>query len=84
LSSGSLTFNTVQVSTALSDPTQGVLWHSATTNPNFPYATGFIGDYSGIAVLPSGVAAFWTDLRDIACFSGACRSGMDAYFGTAP
>lgn len=82
MSSGSLTFTTVQVSTVLSDPTQGELWHSATTHPDFPYATGFIGDYSGIAILPTGVAAFWTDLRETACYAGACRSGMDAYFGT--
>src|SRR5262249_5930031 len=48
---------------ALSDPTHGDAFFAATLNSNFPRATTFIGDYSGIAVTPTGVAALWTDMR---------------------
>jgi hypothetical protein len=80
--SGTLAFSTARVSTALSDPTRGNRWFYTTKDPAFPYATTFIGDYSGIAILPTGVAALWTDLRETACYNNLCRSGMDAYFGT--
>jgi hypothetical protein len=60
---GSLNFSEQQVTTALSDPTQGDAFFQTTVNANFPNATTFIGDYSNIAITPNGVAAFWTDMR---------------------
>jgi hypothetical protein len=60
---GALTFTFRQVTTALSDPTQGDAFFTVTVNPAFPNATTFLGDYTGIAVTPTGVAAVWTDLR---------------------
>jgi hypothetical protein len=61
---GSLNFTEQQVTTALSDPTQGdAAFFAVTVNPNFPHATTFIGDYGNIAISPNGVAAFWTDMR---------------------
>ena len=75
---GSLQFTTQQVTTALSDPTQGSGLSSVTVNPNFPGATPFIGDYAEIAVTPTGVAALWTDMRlPSPLFGGA---GRDAFF----
>jgi hypothetical protein len=64
-------------------------------DPNFPGATRFLGDYSNIAVVPTGtggggtgitlgsdVVAYWTDMREEACFpAGVCGHGEDAYFG---
>jgi hypothetical protein len=29
------------------------------------------------------VVAYWTDMREAACFAGVCRSGEDAYFAYA-
>jgi hypothetical protein len=60
---GSLNFTLQQVTTALSDPTQGDAFFATTVNSNFPRATTFIGDYANIAISPNGVAAFWTDMR---------------------
>lgn len=82
---GSLNFGTKQVSTTLSDPTQGDRWFAgATPNPAFPHPTTFLGDYSGIAALPSGgVASLWTDMRQTTCFPSRCGAGEDAYFGTS-
>jgi hypothetical protein len=81
---GTLTFNTSQLTTALSDPTQGNRWFARTVNPSFPFATAFLGDYSNIATTPAGgVVAYWTDLRNQACFAGSCRSGQDVYFAAA-
>ncbi len=78
---GTLTFNTVQVSTGLSDPTQGDRWFGRTVNPAFPHASAFIGDYSGIAATPDGgVIALWTDLTQPATFAGITRSGEYAFF----
>src|SRR5205814_4831898 len=51
---GALRFGTVQLTTALSDPTRGNRWFAATLNPAFPFATTFLGDYSNIAARPSG------------------------------
>ena len=83
--SGSLTFTTSQLTTQLSDPTQGDRWFAATLNPGFPRATSFIGDYSNVARDPNGgVVALWTDLREAATFAGVTRSGEDAYFAAAP
>jgi hypothetical protein len=81
---GSLNFTTQQVTTALSDPTQGDAFNAVTANGGFPGATTFIGDYSGIAVTPTGVAALWTDLRlPSSTFPGNEAfpgSGEDAFF----
>lgn len=83
--SGSLAFTYSQLTTALSDPTQGDRWFAATVNAGFPHATSFIGDYSNVAPTPSGgVVALWTDLREQATFAGATRSAEDAYYATAP
>jgi hypothetical protein len=74
------------VSTQSSNPTTGDRWFSGTTvNPAFPHPSSFIGDYSNIAVVPgtTHVVAYWTDMRQQACFAGACASGEDAYFGYA-
>lgn len=50
-SSGSLNFTTAQLTTALSEPTQGARWFSGVTpNASFPNPTTFLGDYSGIAI----------------------------------
>jgi hypothetical protein len=70
-----------QVSTALSDPTRDDRWFSGTTvNPAFPHPTSFIGDYSGIAAGPNGIAATWTDLRAPIIFGGRSGSGSNAEF----
>jgi hypothetical protein len=81
-SSGSLAFGGwATVSTSASDPTKGDRWFATTANPAFPSATRFLGDYSNIAAVPGGgVAAYWTDLREQACFAGGCGHGEDAYF----
>jgi hypothetical protein len=80
-----LAFTTGQLSTALSDPTTGNRWFATTANRAFPFATTFLGDYSNIAVRPSGgVVAYWTDLRQQACFGSRCGSGQDAFFAAAP
>jgi hypothetical protein len=82
---GSLGFTTQQVTTALSDPTQGAFFgFSVTVNPNFPHASTFMGDYSGIAVVPgtNAVAALWTDMRvpSTVLPGGAAGSSQDAFF----
>ena len=83
--SGTLAFTTSKVSTVSSDPTTGDRWFAASVNPSFPFATSFIGDYSNIAALPSGgVAAYWTDLREPACFGSRCGHGEDAFYATMP
>jgi hypothetical protein len=72
------------VSTQSSDPTRDDRWFAATVDPAFPRATTFLGDYSNIAVVPgtTRVVAYWTDLREQACFAGLCGHGEDAYFGS--
>jgi hypothetical protein len=83
--SGSLLFGTAQVTTALSDPTKDDLWFAATLDPDFPFATTFLGDYSNIAIVPTGgVVAYWTDMREDDCFAGVCAHGEDAYFAWVP
>lgn len=79
---GSLTFTTAAVSDVQSDPTTGDRWFARNVNPAFPRATAFLGDYSGIAIMPdgSGVVALWTDLRNDVTFAGITRKGQDAYF----
>jgi hypothetical protein len=83
---GAVTFGVSAVTTVRSDPTKHDAWFAATLNPAFPSATSFIGDYSNIAVFPdgSGIAAYWTDLRNDATFAGAIRGhGEDGYFAKA-
>jgi hypothetical protein len=80
-SAGSLSFSSTQVTTALSDPTQGDRWFSGiTVNPSFPHPSSFIGDYSGINVGANGVVLLWTDMRNTACFPPRCGFGEDAFF----
>jgi len=85
-SPGSLTFGTTPVSTAQSDPTKGDRWFAATLNAGFPFATAFLGDYSGIAIIPdgSGVVSYWTDMRNDVTFAGRTGHGEDAYFAKTP
>jgi hypothetical protein len=85
-SPGSLTFATTPVSTVQSDPTKGDRWFAATLNANFPFATSFLGDYSGIAIIPdgSGVVSYWTDMRNDVTFAGRTGHGEDAYFAKTP
>ncbi|HET8607449.1 MAG TPA: sialidase family protein [Gaiellaceae bacterium] len=81
LTESSKGFAAQQVTTTLSDPTTGDRWFARTVNAKFPNATAFLGDYSNIAAAPGGgVVAYWTDMREQACFGGSCRSGEDAYF----
>jgi hypothetical protein len=70
----------------LSDPTMGDRWFAATVNPDFPFATSFLGDYSNIAVVPgtTQVVAYWTDMRNDATFAGRTGHGEDAYFARLP
>jgi hypothetical protein len=78
---GAATFSSEQVTTELSDPTQGDRWFAATVNDGFPFATSFLGDYSNIAATPDGgVVAYWTDMRNPATFGTRTASGEDAYF----
>jgi hypothetical protein len=77
---GHWAFRTQQLTKALSDPTTGDRWFRVTVNPNFPGATLFLGDYSNVAVTPTGVAAFWTDMREDATFLGVTGHSEDAYF----
>jgi len=78
-------FSTKSVSTVQSQPTRDDRWFADTLNPAFPFATSFLGDYSNIAATPSGgVVAYWTDMRNQACFAGRCGHGEDAYFAAVP
>ena len=81
-SPGSLVFGVAPVTTVQSDPTTGDRWFATTVNPAFPFATLFLGDYSNIAVDPGSgdVLAYWTDMRNQACFAGRCGHGEDAFF----
>lgn len=85
-SGGSLSFTFTQLTTALSDPTQGTRWFSGRTpNPAFPNPTTFLGDYSGIATTPAGGAVgLWTDLRLNTCFGTRCGTTEDAFYASAP
>ena len=83
---GAPAFTRSDASTAQSDPTRDNTWFADTLNPAFPRANSFIGDYSNIATMPdgSGIVAYWTDLRNQACFGGFCGHGEDAYFTKSP
>jgi hypothetical protein len=54
--------------------------------PAFPFATAFLGNYSGIAIVPdgSGVVSYWTDMRNPVDFAGRAGHGEDAYFAKTP
>ena len=83
---GAASFSRSVVTTTQSDPTTGDRWFATTADPDFPFATTFLGDYGNIAVVPgtTHVVAYWTDMRETACFpAGVCRSGEDAFFGFA-
>jgi hypothetical protein len=79
---GTLTFGFDQLTTQLSDPTQGTRWFSGTTpNPAYPHPTFFLGDYSGIAISPTyGAVALWTDLRLNVTFGSRSGTSEDAFF----
>jgi len=83
---GATTFSKTVVSTAQSDPTTGDLWFARTVNASFPFATAFLGDYSGIAIVPgtTTVVSYWTDMRNDATFGGRTGHGEDAYFAKTP
>lgn len=83
---GPASFSMAPVSTATSNPTTGDRWFAATVNAAFPFASSFLGDYSNIAVVPgtTHVVAYWTDMRETACFAGRCGHGEDAYFASVP
>ncbi len=81
---GSLRFSFHQVSTALSDPTKNNLASFGTVNPAFPFPSLSVGDYSGIAIAPDAVVAYWTDLRNDACLNGRCGHRQDSYFASIP
>jgi len=85
-SPGSLTFKFSQVTTALSDPTQGDRWFSGITpNSSFPNPTTFLGDYSGIATLiGGGVVSYWTDLRLSTTFGTRTGTSEDAFYAIMP
>jgi hypothetical protein len=71
-------WSTTNVSGALSNPTKNNRWFSsglATTFPNFPYPTTFVGDYTTIAASGMVVRPLWTDLRHSVTFAG--RGGFD-------
>ena len=79
---GTLTFSTSQLTTELSDPTQGTRWFSGGVPNN---ATTFLGDYSGIAAAPGGgVVALWTDLRLSTTFTTRTGTSEDAFYASAP
>ena len=79
-------FTSASATDTLSDPTTGDRWFAATLDPNFPFATSFLGDYSNIAVVPgtTSVVAYWTDMRNDASFAGRTGHGEDAYFAMLP
>lgn len=82
---GTLAFGITQLTTQLSDPTKNNRWFAATVDDDFPFATTFMGDYSGIAATPSGgVVAVWTDLRVPVTFAGRTAAGEDMFFAAAP
>ena len=83
-SPGSLSFTEAAATSVLSDPTQGNRWFAATVDANFPSATRFIGDYSGVAAVGNDVVVSWTDLRDQECLGGRCAAGQTQYVARMP
>ena len=82
LSTDTWVVQTLQLTTALSDPTTGARWNRVTDDPNFPDATVFMGDYSAIAVTPTGVVAYWTDMRNDVTALGVTGHGQECYFAS--
>lgn len=78
-----LRFATLQVTTALSDPTEGAL-QGITVNGAYPNAAPGIGDYTAVAVTPTSIDAYWTDMRGVLCTNGRCGSTEDAIFASVP
>ncbi|HJW22694.1 MAG TPA: hypothetical protein VJ506_09720 [Candidatus Limnocylindrales bacterium] len=78
-------WSTTLVSTVNSDPTSGDRWFSGGLG-SLGFPTTFLGDYSGIAIVPgtTSVAAYWTDMRNSVSFAGRSGSTEDAYFGFLP
>jgi hypothetical protein len=85
-SPGSLSFGSRKLTTVLSQPTRDDNWFLyPPVNSSFPHPTTFMGDYSNIAAKPGGgVVAYWTDMRNTACWFGHCASDQDAYFASSP
>ena len=83
---GSLKFTNLQVTTELSNPTRRSepFYRARTRDPDFPHPSSFIGDYTPVAATPTGVVAYWTDLRRHACILDECGHGQDAYFASVP
>lgn len=81
---GKLKFHLTQVTNTLSNPTKGDRWFAVTINGEFPYATTFLGDYSGIAAGSSGVVNLWTDMRESTTFGTRTGQGENAFFGMTP
>ncbi len=73
---GSLQFHQTQVSTALSDPTKDNRWSSTSINANFPRASRFIGDYSGLTTVGLATVAVWTDQRRQSCLFEPSDCGL--------
>jgi catechol 2,3-dioxygenase-like lactoylglutathione lyase family enzyme len=48
--------------------------------PDLDTGLRFYAELLGHRVKWRNVVAYWTDLRETACFAGACRHGEDAYF----
>jgi hypothetical protein len=85
-SPGSLSFGSRRLTTVLSQPTRDDNWFLyPPVNSSFPHPTTFMGDYSNIAAKPTGgVVAYWTDMRNTACWFGHCAWDQDAYFASSP
>jgi hypothetical protein len=69
------TWSTTNLSGALSDPTKDNRWFAGTLDPDFPFATSFIGDYNTIVATGETVWSSWTDLRNQTTFG--TRTGAD-------
>ena len=78
------TFTEAQATSTLSDPTQGNAWFRTTVDPDFPNATRFVGDYSGVAAVGDDVVVSWTDLRDQVCLFGECAAGQSQFLARMP
>jgi catechol 2,3-dioxygenase-like lactoylglutathione lyase family enzyme len=48
--------------------------------PDLDTGLRFYAELLGHRVKWRNVVAYWTHLRETACFAGACRHGEDAYF----
>ena len=83
---GTLRFRHREVTTQLSDPTRNDFWFSANVNRDFPEASTFVGDYSGIAARGQHVVTYWTDMRRRVCFAQPtdCGHGEYTYFANMP